>query len=590
MRRSSASPWPSLSPSGSLGVYRYVDNYWLYRGFRRRRTRRTSGRTGRPSASTWRARRSAAGASRSTSTCRPATSRIRARRYPVLYLLHGEPGRPGAFLSTVRMGVVEDELVAAPKAQPADPRDAVRLDRIVHRQGVGERRPAGQRLGDVRRPRRRARDRRALPDDSLAARHARSPASPRAATARSTSGSTIPASSASSRAGRATQQRRRHRARSSATDARCWRRTRRSTRSRRAPRRSGAAHDYFWFYSGNRRPVPAPERGVRRARSRRARLPHRFFARPRRAQLGALARQRRARLPRSRVAEAPWLRRARRPCPVAARRRARGDRWLYLVRPACRPAVGEALPLDELVAARVGAACLALARLGRDRGSSLGASAALGARRAADGGAPARARGRRCGSTSPTASRSRSSGRSRLRDALHVAARLQASTSPAALVGLGGALLGRPRAARGRARRSSPAWSRPARRARRRCTRSCRATTTGLSAARARRGRAARARGRVLRRIALLLGRAGLRAAGGAPGRSRAVAASRRPCTCSTGSNHGTLASAVVLIALVARRTTSTGPGDAATRRRPDRAARDRRWRDRSATAPPRSG
>ena len=35
----------------------------------------------------------------------------------------------------------------------ADPRDAVRLDRLVHRRGVGERRAAGQRLGDVRRPR-----------------------------------------------------------------------------------------------------------------------------------------------------------------------------------------------------------------------------------------------------------------------------------------------------------------------------------------------------------------------------------------------------------------------------------------------------
>ena len=35
-----------------------------------------------------------------------------ARRYPVLYLLHGVPGRPAAFLPTVRMGVVEDELVA----------------------------------------------------------------------------------------------------------------------------------------------------------------------------------------------------------------------------------------------------------------------------------------------------------------------------------------------------------------------------------------------------------------------------------------------------------------------------------------------
>jgi enterochelin esterase-like enzyme len=41
------------------------------------------------------------------------------RRYPVVYLLHGVPGRPGAFLATVRLGVVEDELVALHKERPA---------------------------------------------------------------------------------------------------------------------------------------------------------------------------------------------------------------------------------------------------------------------------------------------------------------------------------------------------------------------------------------------------------------------------------------------------------------------------------------
>src|SRR4029077_19895308 len=40
------------------------------------------------------------------------------RRYTVLYLLHGEPGPPGAFLATGRMGVVEDELVSLHRAQP----------------------------------------------------------------------------------------------------------------------------------------------------------------------------------------------------------------------------------------------------------------------------------------------------------------------------------------------------------------------------------------------------------------------------------------------------------------------------------------
>jgi enterochelin esterase-like enzyme len=39
-------------------------------------------------------------------------------RYPVMYLLHGFPGRPLAFLLTVRLGVVEDELVARHLAQP----------------------------------------------------------------------------------------------------------------------------------------------------------------------------------------------------------------------------------------------------------------------------------------------------------------------------------------------------------------------------------------------------------------------------------------------------------------------------------------
>ena len=40
------------------------------------------------------------------------------RRYPVLYLLHGFPGRPLAFLETVQMGVVEDALVARHRARP----------------------------------------------------------------------------------------------------------------------------------------------------------------------------------------------------------------------------------------------------------------------------------------------------------------------------------------------------------------------------------------------------------------------------------------------------------------------------------------
>ncbi|MBV8064629.1 MAG: hypothetical protein JOY72_00795 [Actinobacteria bacterium] len=41
-----------------------------------------------------------------------------ARRYPVMYLLHGFPGRPLAFVQTVQMGVVDDSLTALHRGQP----------------------------------------------------------------------------------------------------------------------------------------------------------------------------------------------------------------------------------------------------------------------------------------------------------------------------------------------------------------------------------------------------------------------------------------------------------------------------------------
>jgi enterochelin esterase-like enzyme len=40
------------------------------------------------------------------------------KRYAVLYLLHGVPGRPDAFLRIVRAGVVDDELTATGRAKP----------------------------------------------------------------------------------------------------------------------------------------------------------------------------------------------------------------------------------------------------------------------------------------------------------------------------------------------------------------------------------------------------------------------------------------------------------------------------------------
>jgi enterochelin esterase-like enzyme len=103
---------------GALGAYRYVDGYWVYRGFSPPkdpayvRTRGTAIRIDVASAAL-------GGRSQPVDVyLPPGYATHPGRRYPVLYLLHGEPGRPAAFLSTVRMGVVEDELVALHRAKP----------------------------------------------------------------------------------------------------------------------------------------------------------------------------------------------------------------------------------------------------------------------------------------------------------------------------------------------------------------------------------------------------------------------------------------------------------------------------------------
>jgi len=96
---------------GLLGARSYGLNYWLYRGYDAPKD---------PPYVTVR------GTQQEISVTSPAlggraqqvyvylppgyaTSR---RRYPVIYLLHGFPGRPLAFLETVRMGVVVDSVAA----------------------------------------------------------------------------------------------------------------------------------------------------------------------------------------------------------------------------------------------------------------------------------------------------------------------------------------------------------------------------------------------------------------------------------------------------------------------------------------------
>ncbi|HSC73754.1 MAG TPA: alpha/beta hydrolase-fold protein [Gaiellaceae bacterium] len=103
---------------GFVGVDRYGRNYWLYRGFPPPSDPAFVHQRGTVEHIKV---RSAALGGRSQDVyvyLPPGYAQHPQRRYPVLYLLHGFPGRPLAFILTVRMGVVEDELVAKRQAQP----------------------------------------------------------------------------------------------------------------------------------------------------------------------------------------------------------------------------------------------------------------------------------------------------------------------------------------------------------------------------------------------------------------------------------------------------------------------------------------
>jgi enterochelin esterase-like enzyme len=104
---------------GAIGVYRYVENYWVYRGFAPPHDA-TFVKVHGTATRFYLASPALAGRRQPVDVYLPPGYATHPhRRYPVVYLLHGVPGRPGAFLATVRMGVVEDELVALHRAKPA---------------------------------------------------------------------------------------------------------------------------------------------------------------------------------------------------------------------------------------------------------------------------------------------------------------------------------------------------------------------------------------------------------------------------------------------------------------------------------------
>jgi len=97
---------------GLVGAYRYIDNFWLYRGFSPPSDPAFVKAHGRQE--TFRVASAALGGRTQEVVVYlpPGYDANPSRRYPAMYLLHGFPGRPLAFLETVRMGVWVDTLTA----------------------------------------------------------------------------------------------------------------------------------------------------------------------------------------------------------------------------------------------------------------------------------------------------------------------------------------------------------------------------------------------------------------------------------------------------------------------------------------------
>ena len=102
---------------GALGVFRYARGFWLYRGFDPPRDPAFVSVQG-TTVRMYVASPALGGRRQAVDVYLPPGYGTTTRRYPVFYLLHGFPGRPGAFLQTVRMGVVEDVLLARHRVRP----------------------------------------------------------------------------------------------------------------------------------------------------------------------------------------------------------------------------------------------------------------------------------------------------------------------------------------------------------------------------------------------------------------------------------------------------------------------------------------
>ncbi len=103
---------------GGVGAYRYLSNYWVYRGFAPPHDPAYITQPG--TTQTLKVASPALGGRRQEVVVYlpPGYDSQPRRRYPVLYLLHGWPGTPHAFLHELRMGVIDDVVSARHRAQP----------------------------------------------------------------------------------------------------------------------------------------------------------------------------------------------------------------------------------------------------------------------------------------------------------------------------------------------------------------------------------------------------------------------------------------------------------------------------------------
>jgi len=103
---------------GAVGLYRYLDNFDRYRGYLPPQDPPSVVSRGSATSFTL-ASRALGGRRQLVDVYLPAGYAAHpGRQYPVLYLLHGFPGRPAAFLETVRLGVVEDILLSRHEVPP----------------------------------------------------------------------------------------------------------------------------------------------------------------------------------------------------------------------------------------------------------------------------------------------------------------------------------------------------------------------------------------------------------------------------------------------------------------------------------------